>query len=165
MGVIERRLQQALFEAAASQNRFLGSGGGNGMTNSLLRQLAVSGAVGNQNFSSTTPADITGTSITFPIGAGIVPVLLQGFVTGKVTAGANNGQFQIAITGPGGFSSGSGTVYNGAPNFLTLFCYLRLQLTTPGIYTAKFQAFVDVAGTTFNVPGNSTVLEAVQVGG
>lgn len=160
-----KRLQQAAFEMAASSNRFQGSGGGSGLAGTILRQLAVSGSVGNQNFTSTSAADITGTSISFPVGVGITPVLLQGFVTGKVTVGANNGQVIIKITGPGGYSNSNGALYFGVTNFITLFSYLRLQLSVPGTYTASLQAFVDVAGTTFNVPGNSTVLEAIQVGG
>ena len=160
-----KRFQTGVFEALASQNRFPGSGGGSGLAGSLLRQLAVSGSVGNQNFSSTTPADITGTSISFAVGLGITPLLLQGFVTGKVTAGTNNGQVIIAITGPNSYSNSSGACYFGVTNFVTLFSYLRVQLNAPGLYTAKLQAFVDVAGTTFNVPGNSTVLEVIQVGG
>lgn len=163
MSLIAKRLQQGVFEALATSNRFAGSGSGGALSGGGMQQLALSGSVGNQNFSSTTPATIIGTSITFQISRP-TGILVQGFVTGKVTAGANNGQFQIVVTGPGGYSSGSGTSYNGAANFLTLFSYFRDFLTVPGLYTALFEAFVDVAGTTFNVPGNSTVLEAIGLG-
>lgn len=163
MGVITRRFQQAAFEMAASSSRTQGSGGGGALAGVGMQQLAVSGAVTNQNFSSTTPATLTGTTITFQISRP-TGVLVQGFVTGKVSAGANNGLFQISMSGPGSYSNGSGAVYCGVTSYITQFCYFRDFLTTPGLYTALFQAYVDVGGTTYNVPGNSTVLEAIGFG-
>lgn len=163
MGVISKRLQQGVFEALASSSKFAGSGGGSGISGAGMQQLAVSGSIGNQNFTSTSLTAITGSSISFHISKP-TGVSLQGFVTGKVTAGANNGIFNISITGPNSFSSSNGNCYNGVANFITQYSYLRLYLTVPGVYTALFGAGVDVAGTTFNVPGNSTVLEAVGFG-
>lgn len=163
MTLVARRLQNAMFEMAASSSRSQGSGGGGALAGVGMQQLAVSGSVGSQNFTSTSPATITGTSISFQISRP-TGILVQGFVTGKVTAGTDNGLFQILMTGPGSYSNGSGAVYCGVTSFITQFCYFRDFLTLPGLYTAAFQGFVDVGGTTFNVPGNSTVLEAIGFG-
>ena len=164
MGVLGRRFTRMLFEHASAGGRFAGSGGGSGLSAAGRRQLAVTAQSGNQNFASTSFASVTGTSQSWQIGAGGTAAELRAFVTGKVTAGANNGLWIILLTGPGGYSNQTGPVYNGGASFITQYAYLSVTLTTPGLYTAVIQAAVDVGGTTFNLPGNSTALEAIALG-
>lgn len=141
-------------------------GSGNAIFDSMglintFQSLGISGAIGNQNFSSTTLATVTGSTVTFTLSR-TGNLLIQGFLTGKVTAGVNNGVFNINLSGPSAVSNG--VCYIGTANFITLFSYLRVINASPGVYTATFQAGIDVATGTLNVPGNSTVLEVLQFG-
>ncbi len=128
-----------------------------GLTN-VMKQLGVSGSVSNQNFTSVSLAEITGTQVPFSVPRQ-TDILLNAFCTGKVTAGVNNGLWQVGIVG----GATSGSVYCGVANFITQFAYLRVTLPA-GSYIAHIIAGVDVAGTTYNVPGNSTVLEVIALG-
>lgn len=127
----------------------------------VFTSIGISGSVGNQNFSSTTPANISGTEVSFNLSRA-TNIMIQGFVTGKVSAGTNNGLFNIVLLGLSGTSNGN--CYVGVTSYITLFSYLRVLGALPGQYTAVFQGSVDAGGTTFNVPGNSTVLEAFKFG-
>ncbi len=133
---------------------------------SIIQLLGVSsGPVVNQNFASTSFAVVTGTTISVAVTAPSNYLRIQAFLTGKVSAGTNNGLWQIAVSGPNGYTNSTGAIYVGQQNYITLYSYLLLaQGLPPGTYTAQLQAAVDVGGTTFNVPGNSTVCWIEQLG-
>lgn len=150
-----KRLQQGIFESLASQNRAAGSGGGSGMQ--FMASLGIGNQSGTQNFSSQTYATVTGTAVTFVISR-VTNLRLDFIWTGKVTAGANNGQVRINA----GSLGTTGDAYIGVPNYITSSAWLFVPAVQPGTYTAQIEARSDVAGTTLQLI--QSALQVLQLG-
>lgn len=148
---IFRRFQQGAFEALASMNRAVGSGGGNGMQPMASLGLfagANLGAFATAN--ATTWTDIPGTSFTIPVPRTSFFLYLLG-MTCRITAGAGNGFVRGNIVG---FDTTSSPIFvlATATNAMTWYFPVSKGPIPTGSYTVKMQAATD-AGTTITVDG------------
>ena len=146
-----KRFQQGIFEALASQNRGMGSGGGSGLFD-LFRQ-AGNAAAGNQGGYSTansgTFADITNTSFALLVPRPSTFVYFV-YVAAHITAGAATGYVRGNIVG---FDTSASLLFNSSSitNGTMMYWPTSKGPIQPGSYTVKMQAATDASTTTINV--------------
>lgn len=122
-----KRLQQAMFEVAASSNRAAGSGGGSG-----YQAIQLLGSAQPNNGAGTgtgSPIVVTGSTVTFPIGRPVNVLIIGSIPTGGTAA--NPASLSIQVDGSISGSSLQGGAAVQAPTTI-----LSVALLGPGIHTA-----------------------------
>lgn len=143
--IAAKRLQQSLFAAASSQNRFGGSGGGAGMVSTASLGLFAGGALGAYSTAnSTTWTDITGTAFLISVPR---PLYFEYrvFATCRITAGAGNGYVRGDIVG---FDTTASPFFAGSLASNGMIWYYPVKgPIQPGQYTVKMQVATDTGST------------------
>ena len=148
-------MQQAMFEVAASANRYAGSGGGIGMQ--VVNVMGTSNqSGGTQTFTSASYASVPGTSLTVLVSRPM-SILLLAIGTGQVTAGTTNGLLRL---NPGAAGAATGGInFGNQIGAFTLMGYEILTAVQPGTYTMLLEAAVSGTPATFSLYGsNLTVI-------
>jgi hypothetical protein len=110
-----------------------------------------------QNITSLTYATVPGTSLTFTLSRQ-VNLKMEYIWTGKITAGAGNGQIRINA----GTLGVTGGAMVGVASYITSSAWLFVPAAPAGTYTVQLEANVDAAGTTFNLI--QSALQVYQLG-
>lgn len=152
MTIGNKRLQQGMFEALASQNRFAGSGGGSGM-----QALAPAGfaAVGNQGAYSTannsTWTDISNSSFTVVVNRPAL-FLYDIYIAAHLSAAGALGYIRGNIVG---FDTSAAILFGSTSTISSAGRYFPFSKgpIQPGVYTVKLQAATDNNTFTITVDG------------
>lgn len=162
MGVLNKRLQQGIFEALATSNRLAGSGGGSGQYLNTLGHAAAGNQGNYSTASAATWVDITNTSFTFLVSRS-VPIEYRFYAAAHLSAAGALGYIRGNIVG---YDTTASLEFGVTGTTNGMLWYMALDTgkgpLSPGGYTVKLQAATD--NNTFNITVDQFFHQVIQLG-